>query len=60
MIRILEQNIVKCPHCGAYLTYEDSDITTEERGYGVGTYYGETYMAKIITCPKCGKKIEVY
>lgn len=59
MIKVLDWNIVKCPHCGTNLSYEDSDITTEERGYGVGTYYGETYMAKIITCPKCNKKIEL-
>ena len=59
MIKVLDRNIVKCPHCGTNLSYEDSDITTEERGYGVGTYYGETYMAKIITCPECNKKIEL-
>ena len=59
MIKVLDRNIVKCLHCGTNLSYEDSDITTEERGYGVGTYYGETYMAKIITCPKCNKKIEL-
>ena len=52
-------NVVKCYDCGSYVKYNESDITTEERGYGVGTYYGETYMAKIITCPKCGRKIEI-
>lgn len=60
MIKILDGNIVKCSHCGAYLTYEDSDIKTEERSYGVASYTGETYMAKLITCPKCNNKIELY
>ena len=59
MIKVLDWNIVKCQHCGAYLTYEDSDITTEERGYGVGTYYGETYKASVIKCPNCGNEIEL-
>ena len=58
MIKVV-LNIVKCPCCSTYVEYDDSDITTEERGYGVGTYYGETYMAKVITCPKCNKKIEL-
>lgn len=53
-------NVVKCYGCGSYVKYDESDIKTEERGYGVGTYAGETYMAKVIICPKCGKKIEVY
>jgi endogenous inhibitor of DNA gyrase (YacG/DUF329 family) len=53
-------NIVKCPCCSAYVEYDESDIKTEERDYGVGTYAGETYMAKIITCPKCGRKVEIY
>lgn len=60
MIKILVGNIVKCSHCGAYLTYEDSDIKTEERSYGVGTYGDETYWAKVITCPKCNNKNELY
>ena len=53
-------NVVKCPHCSAYVEYDESDIKTEERSYGVMTYGGDTYVAKIITCPKCGRKIEVY
>ena len=53
-------NVVKCLCCSAYVEYDESDIKTEERGYGVGTYAGETYMAKIITCPKCGRKVEIY
>lgn len=52
-------NVVKCPHCSAYVKYDESDIKTEERSYGVMTYAGETYIAKIITCPKCGRKIEL-
>ena len=53
-------NIVKCPCCSTYVEYDESDIKTEERSYGVMTYGGDTYVAKIITCPKCGSKIEVY
>lgn len=53
------KNIVKCS-CGAILQYTNEDIKTVERGYGVQTYGGETYMAQIITCPKCKEKIEVY
>ena len=60
MVKIYEGNIVKCMNCSKYITYSDSDIEKVERGYGVATYAGETYMAKIITCPKCGSKIEVY
>ncbi len=60
MAKIYEGNIVKCCGCNSYIEYSDSDISIEERGYSVGTYAGETYMAKIITCPKCGKKIEIY
>lgn len=52
--------MVKCVCCGSYITYSDSDVKTEERGYGVMTYAGETYMAKLIRCPKCGQEIEVY
>lgn len=59
MVKKIEGNIVKCINCGSYLEYEDSDVKTEERGYGVGTYAGETYMAKLITCPKCSRLIEL-
>lgn len=59
MASVYKGNIVKCPHCSAYIKYQDKDISTEERGYGVMTYAGETYMAKIIICPNCGKKIEL-
>ena len=60
MASVYNGNMVKCPHCGAYVDYSSSDIRTEERGYGVATYDGETYNAKLITCPRCGKEIEVY
>jgi len=60
MVKILKGNIAKCPDCNSFLKYDDSDITTEERCCVVGTYYGETYNAKLITCPRCGKEIEVY
>lgn len=52
-------NVVKCYGCGSYIKYDESDINTEERSYGVMSYAGETYKAKVIICPKCGKKIEV-
>ena len=45
---------------GVGKTKNFSDIKTEERSYDVMTYAGETYIAKIITCPKCGREIEVY
>ena len=57
-MEVLRGKIVGCK-CGSFLKYDESDIKTEERGYGVGTYYGETYIAKIITCPICLRKIEV-
>ena len=60
MAKILDGNITKCSCCGAYIEYSPSDIEVKERSYGVGTYNGETYMAKLLTCPKCGRKIEVY
>ena len=47
MIKIYEGNITKCYRCNSYIEYSDSDISTEERGYGVGTYAGETYLAKM-------------
>ena len=53
-------NVVKCYGCSSYIKYDESDIKTEERSYDVMTYAGETYIAKIITCPKCGREIEVY
>lgn len=59
MVKILDNNITKCDKCRSYLEYDKSDIETKEMSYGVGTYYGETYMGKLITCPKCGNKIEV-
>lgn len=59
MIKIYEGNITKCNRCNSYIEYSDSDISIEERGYGVGTYAGETYRVKIIVCPKCGKKLEI-
>ena len=52
-------NVVKCYGCGSYIKYSESDINTEERCYGVMSYAGEIYRAKVIVCPKCGKKIEV-
>ena len=60
MIDIYSGNMVKCVCCGSYITYSDSDVKTEERGYGVMSYAGETYMAKLIRCPKCNNDIEVY
>ena len=60
MANVYNGNMVKCPHCGSYVEYSSSDITTREQGYGVGTYNGETYMAKFVRCPRCGKEIEVY
>jgi len=59
-MKILKGNICQCSRCRTFLEYEDDDIESVERGYGVGTYYGETYIANIITCPTCGNKIEVY
>ena len=58
MVKIVT-NIVKCHTCGSYLEYSDSDIETKEMSYGVGTYQGETYMGRLVTCPKCGKKVEI-
>lgn len=58
-MKVLNKNVVKCI-CGAILQYNESDIKTVERGYGVQSYAGETYIAKIITCPKCKREIEVY
>ena len=58
-MKVLKGNVEKC-ECGCTLQYEEKDIQLEERGYTVGTYNGETYMAKIITCPVCKRKIEVY
>lgn len=60
MTEVYKGKIEKCSHCGAFVTYSESDIVMKEKGYGVMTYAGETYMAKTITCPKCGKEIEVY
>ena len=60
MARVLGSNTTKCYNCGSYIEYDDSDIETKEMSYGVGTYNGETYMGKLVTCPKCGNKIEVY
>lgn len=58
-MKVLRGNICKC-QCGTFLKYDDKDIETVERGYDVGTYVGETYIAKIITCPICLRKIEIY
>ena len=54
-----KSNIVKCGNCGSFLQYSQSDVFQQERGYDVGTYYGETYIANLITCPVCGAKIEI-
>ncbi len=53
-------NVVKCHNCSSYIEYEPEDIKTEERSYGVMTYANDTYTAKFVVCPKCGKKVEVY
>lgn len=58
-MKVLRGNIKECT-CGAFLKYDDKDIETVERGYSIGTYAGETYIAKIITCPICLRKIEIY
>ena len=60
MAKVLGSNVVKCHRCGSYTEYGETDIETKEMSYGVGTYNGETYMGKLVTCPKCGNKIEVY
>lgn len=60
MAEVYTGNIVKCHHCGKNISYSSSDIYTRERGYGVGTYAGETYIAKLIRCPNCGNELEVY
>ena len=60
MAKLLGKNVTKCSNCGSYLEYDETDIETKEMSYGVGTYNGETYMGKLVTCPKCGDKIEVY
>ena len=54
-MKVLRGNIKEC-RCGAFLKYDKNDIEEVERGYDVGTYAGETYIAKIITCPICLKK----
>ena len=59
MVKVYKGNITKCSCCGAFVTYSDSDIVMKEKGYGVMTYAGETYMAKTITCPKCNNEIEL-
>ena len=59
MAKVLGKNVVKCIWCNSYLEYEASDIEEKELSYSVGTYNGETYMAKLITCPNCKRKIEV-
>ena len=59
MIKVIKDKITKCSGCSSYLKYDQSDIETHECSYGVGTYYGETYIGKFITCPVCGKRVEV-
>lgn len=54
------RNVVKCVCCSNYLQYNESDITKTESTYNVGTYAGETYIAKRIECPICHNKIEIY
>lgn len=58
-MKVLRGNIKEC-RCGAFLKYNKNDIEEVERGYDVGTCGGETYIAKIITCPICLRKIEIY
>lgn len=58
-MKVLRGNICECC-CGAFLQYDDNDITKVEKSYGVGTYADETYIAKMITCPICLRKIEIY
>lgn len=58
-MKVLKGSVEKC-ECGSILRYNESDIKKVEMSYGLGTYAGETYIAKIITCPVCGRKIEVY
>ena len=60
MIEELKGQITNCPQCRIYIRFDDTDVHFKERSYGVATYAGETYMAKLITCPKCGKEIEDY
>ena len=56
---IKNKNITICRGCHSYIEYDDKDITEVERSYGVQSYAGETYMAKMIVCPNCNRKIEV-
>ena len=58
-MKVLRGNIKEC-RCGAFLKYDKNDIKEVERGYDVGIYAGETYIAKIIICPICLRKIEIY
>lgn len=60
MVKVVNGNITKCHNCCSYLEFNKEDIETKEMSYGVQTYAGETYIGKLVTCPKCGNKIEVY
>lgn len=57
-MKVLRGNIKEC-RCGAFLQYDKDDIEEVTKSYDVGSYYGETYVAKIITCPICLRKIEL-
>jgi len=59
-MKVLKGNIVKCDKCKSFLQYNDNDIEHVQMYYTVATYNGETYTAKIITCPVCKERIEVY
>ena len=58
MVHIVN-NVVKCYRCSSFIQYDDSDIIEAEQSYGVASYAGETYKAKLIICPKCGNKLEI-
>lgn len=60
MIEILNRKYyAKCSYCGAILKYDEEDVSTREKSYGVATYQGETYIAREITCPNCNHTLEV-
>lgn len=55
MIKILKGNITKCS-CGVFLKFDKEDTEEVEQSF----YPGEFYKVHLITCPKCGRKTEVY
>lgn len=57
-----ENAFVKCGKCGCVFSFNNEDVTTEEKIEIEVTYFGverDTIRTSTVICPNCGKEIRL-